>query len=326
MAPETLRLTAPESAGRLDKFLADRTGLTRTWVQHLIDEGVVAVNGRAAKASYKLEPGDEIEATLLGPPVIDLQPQAIPINVVHQDADLIVVDKPAGLTVHPAPGHPDKTLVNAILAVAPDLQVPSLPEPVEGRRRASLRQAQDKLSTANAYLRPGIVHRLDKDTSGLMVVAKSPAAQEHLARQMRERTMTKEYQALLEGRLTPEHGAIDAPIGRDPRRRDHMAVLERGRSARTGYRVLEHIGSRTLVLATLETGRTHQIRVHFAAIGHPITGDPLYGKAVEWCPRQFLHACRLGFSHPHDGRWVEFTAELPQDLVAALAKARALVS
>ncbi len=329
-----VRFLAPAGAGRLDKFLSERTGLTRTWVQRLIAEGAATVNGRRAKAAYKLEGGDEVEARLLSPPTISLEPQALPITVVYQDQDLLVVDKPPGLTVHPAPGHPDPTLVNAVLAICPELRVPRVPEALECDNRGPVRPSGD------AYLRPGIVHRLDKDTSGLLVVAKNPTALEHLARQLRERTMEKEYLALVEGRLTPERGAIEAPIGRDPRRRDRMAILDGGRPARTGYRVREYISSslsprervrvragssrseHTLVLATLETGRTHQIRVHFAAIGHPVVGDRVYGHAVPWCPRQFLHACRLGFTHPRDGHHVEFTSELPEDLQSALEHGR----
>jgi len=295
-----LRLTVPEDGERLDRYLAAHTGITRSQLQRLIDEGAVTVNGRVAKAGQKLDAGDAIEADLRAPAAPSLAAQAMPLTVVYQDADLVVIDKPAGLTVHPGAGHPDHTLVNAVLALAP-----------------ALRESGDPL-------RPGIVHRLDKDTSGLIVVAKHAAAQEALARQFRDRTTEKHYLALIEGRLSPERGAIEAPIGRDARYRQRMTVVEGGRDARTTYQVREYLPHHTLVEVGLETGRTHQIRVHFAAIGHPVTGDVVYGKPSPWCPRQFLHAWRLKFRRPSDGAVVEAEAPLPADLEAALVAARML--
>ena len=288
-----------ESPGeRLDKFLSARAGISRTQVQRLIEQGAVQVNGHISKSNYRLEPGDRVEAQLHPPAPITLEPQAIPLRVVYQDEDLLVIDKPAGLTVHPAPGHPDRTLVNAILALCPELHA------------------------EEGSLRPGIVHRLDKDTSGLIVVAKHPAAHQALSKQLQERTVTKHYLALVAGNLAPERGAIEAAIGRDPRRRQRMAVVEHGRAARTEYQVLEYLDKLTYLRATPQTGRTHQIRVHLAAIGHPVVGDVLYGHSSPLCSRQFLHAHTLGFKHPKDGRYMEFTAELPPDLQRALEQAR----
>ena len=299
MTEPLLRFTVAAAGERLDRFLASRCDYSRSHLQRLIDAGAVQVNGTLAKASHKLERGDEVAATLLPPETVPLEPQSIPLHVVADEHDYLVVDKPAGLAVHPAPGHPDGTLVNAVLALCPELQ------------------------TEAGSLRPGIVHRLDKDTSGLMVVAKHPRAQDRLARQFQERTTTKEYLTLLEGRLEPERGAVDAPIGRDSLRRQRMMVTERGgRAARTGYRVSEYLKRHTYVLAALETGRTHQIRVHFAAIGHPVVGDAVYGHALDWCPRQFLHAHVLGFRRPSDGAAVEYRSELPTELQAALQHAR----
>ena len=295
-----LRLIVEDDGDRLDRYLAAHTTVTRSQLQRLIDAGAVTVNERIAKASLKLEPGDVVEADLRAPVETDLVPQAMPLTSVYEDADLLVIDKPAGLAVHPGAGHPDHTLANAVIALIP-----------------TLRDAGDAL-------RPGIVHRLDKDTSGLIVVAKHVAAQEYLARQFRERVTEKRYLALVEGRLVPERGAIEAPIGRDPGYRQRMAVVETGKDARTTYRVREYLPQHTLVDVGLETGRTHQIRVHFAAIDHAVTGDPVYGDALDWCARQFLHAWRLRFHRPSDDVVVEVTSELPEDLQQALEHARGL--
>ena len=296
---QLLRFAVHDEAGeRLDKFLAQRVDVSRTQVQRLVDEGNVLVNEHPAKASYKLEAGDHLTVRLTPPPPSTLLPEDIPLRVVYQDEDLLVIDKPAGLTVHPAPGHASGTLVNAVLALYPELH------------------------EAGSSLRPGLVHRLDKDTSGLMVVAKHRSAQEALTKEFAGRAVTKRYLALLEGRLTPPRGLIEAPIGRAAGRRQRMSVSARGRAARTGYSVLEYIDGCTLAELTLETGRTHQIRVHTAAIGHPVVGDSIYGSASTFCPRQFLHSHVLGFHHPSDGRYVEFRAELPPDLAGALSALR----
>jgi len=294
MAQE-LVLAADRSGERLDAYLARAVpDLSRSHAQKLIEAGRVLVNGRPAKAALRLAPGDEVRVHVPEPQPITPLPEPIRLEVVYEDADLIVVNKPAGLTVHPAPGHPSGTLVNALLAHCPDL------------------------SGINGELRPGIVHRLDKDTSGLLVVAKNDRAQLALSEQFAGREVLKAYLALVEGRPPPA-GVIDAPIGRHPAQRKRMAVLAEGRPARTRYRVVAQWDEAALVVALLETGRTHQVRVHFAAIGHPVVGDPVYGRRSPLVARQFLHAWRLGFRHPRIGAWLEFEAPLPEDLRSALA-------
>jgi 23S rRNA pseudouridine1911/1915/1917 synthase len=222
----------------------------------------------------------------------------IALDVIHEDRDILVVNKPAAMTVHPAPGHRASTLVNAVLAHCGDL------------------------SGIGGVLRPGIVHRLDRDTSGVIVVAKHDAAHNALAKQLKAREVDKVYVALVEGTPKPADGVIDAPIARDPRRRQRMAVVEGGREAATAYRVLERFEGVSLVEARPRTGRTHQIRVHLAAIGHPIVGDPVYGRRSPLVPRQFLHAARIEFAHPATGERVAYDAPLPPDLEQALRKLR----
>ena len=291
-----LEFTAATAGERLDKYVAEQCRISRSYAQKLIDEGQVAVNGRAAKVSHKLNAGDRIAVSIPPPLPISLAPEDIPLKVVYEDKDVVVIDKPAGLLVHPAAGQHTGTLVNAILARCPDL------------------------GEINGSIRPGIVHRLDKDTSGLMMVAKNEAAQRSLSRQIKQRSIKKGYLALVLGHLTPEQGAIDAPIGRHPKDRKRMAVVSGGREARTEYKVIRHFDDYTLVEAMPETGRTHQIRVHFAAIGHPIFGDHVYGKRSPLLGRQFLHAHRLGFKLPSSGKFVEFRAGLPPDLEEVLKR------
>ena len=247
-----------------------------------------------------MRPGEEISVAFAPPQRVDLPAQAIPLTVVYQDPDLVVIDKPPGLVVHPAPGHPAGTVVNALLNLCPDL--------------AGIRGS----------IRPGIVHRLDKDTSGLLVVAKNDRAHQSLSDQLKERTVQKEYLALGAGEPSPREGVIDAPIARDPHDRKRMGIVEGGRAARTRYAVAERFGRSSLVRAYPETGRTHQIRVHFAAIGHPIAGDPIYaaGPTRRLAPRQFLHAARLSFAHPSTGEVLTFEAPLPPDLAGVLERLR----
>jgi len=289
-----LEFTASSPGERLDRYLAEQCQISRSYAQKLINEGQVEVNGRAAKASQKLNAGDKVVANIPPPTPVSLAPEAIPLKVIYEDSDLIVIDKPAGLVVHPAAGHRSGTLVNAILARCPDL------------------------GTINGTIRPGIVHRLDRDTSGLMMVAKNEAAHARLSHQIKQRLIKKGYIALVSGHLSPEHGIIDAPIGRHPKDRKRMAVVSGGREARTEYKVIKYFADYTLVEAMPETGRTHQIRVHFAAIGHPVFGDPVYGKRSSLLGRQFLHAHRLGFKLPSSGKFVEFKSELPPDLEEVL--------
>ena len=290
-------LRADKSGERLDVFVARSIPeLTRSRASKLIDEGLVSVDGtQASKVSKKLSAGQRVAVTIPPPKPTKIEPEAMLLTIVYEDGDLLVVDKPAGMAVHPSPGHSSHTLVNGILAHC------------------------DDLSGIGGVKRPGIVHRLDKDTSGLIIVAKNDAAHVSLARQLKERKVEKMYVALVEGRVTPAEGRIEAPIARDVKHRRRMAVVENGRDARTSYRVLREIGRRTLLEVRPQTGRTHQIRVHLASIGHPITGDALYGRRGDApVARQFLHARRLVFLHPRTGERLELEAPLAEDLQQAL--------
>lgn len=296
---KTHRLTAERAGERIDAFVARRIpALSRAQVQRLIDAGLVTLSGRAPKPSERVAAGAEVTVHVPPPDETGLEAEDIPLTIVYQDADIIVVDKPPGLTVHPAPGHPRGTLVNALLAACPDLQ------------------------GIAGTLRPGIVHRLDRDTSGLIVVAKNDRAMRALQSQLKERQVHKTYLALVQGVPTPREGQIEAPIGRHPRDRKKMAVVEGGREATTRYRVREVLNGCALLEVEPVTGRTHQIRVHLAAIGHPIIGDRVYGKPSPYIARQFLHASRLAFAMPLGNRLVEFESPLPPDLRAALEALR----
>ena len=299
---DVLDLSADRDGERLDVFVARRAPqLTRSRVRRLIDLGLVTVDGRqAAKAGETLDVGRRVQVTLPPPEPTTLEAEAIPLRIVYEDSDLLVVDKPPGLAVHPSPGHARHTLVNAVLAHCPDL------------------------SGIGGEGRPGIVHRLDKDTSGLIIVAKNDAAHLSLARQLKERQVEKTYLALVEGRVRPPEGVIDAPIARHRVHRKKMAVVERGREARTRYRVLREAGGCSLLEVRPETGRTHQIRVHLAHIGHPIAGDPVYGRPHPPLARQFLHAQRLAFRHPRTGERLALEAPLAEDLAGALAALNAM--
>ena len=280
---------------RLDQFLAlQDTQLTRAQLHRLIVQGQVLLNGRSAKPAQKVRSGDLVSLTIPPPRVTDVVPQWMPLTLVYQDSDIVVIDKPAGLSVHPGPGHPDQTLVNGLLARCPDIQ------------------------GVGGAIRPGIVHRLDKDTSGLMMVAKNHHAHQELSNQIKDRRVTKGYMALTTGVVSPDAGIIDQPIARDPRHRKRMAVVAGGRESRTRYRVLENPSGYSLLELVLETGRTHQIRVHLAHLGHPLLGDGVYGKTSPLLDRHFLHANLLGFQHPRTGEALEFRAELPTDLAGVL--------
>jgi 23S rRNA pseudouridine1911/1915/1917 synthase len=289
----------PDEAGqRLDRYLVSRLeDISRTSVQHLISDGSVLVNGTVSKPGYALRTGDEVRVLKIMPETQsgNLKPHRLPLDIVYEDQDLLVVNKAAGVVVHPAPGHHDDTLVNALLAYYPDLQ------------------------EVGADLRPGIVHRLDKDTSGLMVIAKNARTQAALVEQMKRHQIVKRYLALVEGNVALDQGSIDAPIGRDVRHRQQMAITAVGsREARTHFKVLERFSHHTLLLLQLETGRTHQIRVHLKAIGHPIVGDPVYGSGSTLrgvkLERQFLHSYQLTFTHPTTGAELELESPLPEDL------------
>jgi 23S rRNA pseudouridine1911/1915/1917 synthase len=289
-----------DSGCRLDIAIARRLpALSRSRIGRLATEGWILVDGRARKPAFRLHAGQRIHVAVPPAAPAGLTAEAIPLDVVYEDADLLVVNKPAGLTVHPAPGHPSGTLVNAVLARVPDL--PGI----------------------GGTLRPGIVHRLDKDTSGLLVVAKTDEAHRSLAAQLRTHSVVRMYLAVVRGRLRRDAGVIAAPIGRHPAHRTRLAVVPRGREAVTHYEVLERFRTATLLACRLETGRTHQIRVHLTHIGHPILGDPVYGRApAPEMRRQALHAARLEFTHPRTGRRITCTAPIPEDMGTLLARLR----
>ncbi len=301
-------VAVPESAAgtRADRFVADAAGLSRSYVQRLITEGRLTSGGAAIKANAVLRAGDELELDVPEVRALELEAEAIPLTVVYEDDDLLIIDKPAGLVVHPAPGHASGTLVNALLA-----------------RRGSF-------GGIAGVARPGIVHRLDRDTSGLIMVARNDAAQAHLMAQLKARRVKKTYLALVAGSVGAAVGRIEAPIGRDPRHRTRMAVVADGRASVTGYRVRERFEGWTLLELDLVTGRTHQIRVHLAAIGHPVAGDPVYATGLarrgpEGLGRLFLHAWRLELMAPSGDRLIRAEAPLPDDLQAALAALRPTV-
>jgi len=291
-----LKLIVDRAGIRLDRFVSQQQPqLSRTYAQKLISEGYIIVNGKAAKPGLKLENGDAVSISMPPPEPDHIEAEDIPLDIVYQDKDLLVIDKPAGMTVHPAPGNPKHTLANAVLTYFPDL-------PTSGDAK-----------------RPGIVHRLDKDTSGLIIVAKSRLALNKLSDQFKEHSVLKIYLVLVKGKLSPQNGFIEAPIGRDPRNRQRMAVVEKGRDARTEYKVIKYVGNCSLLEIRLETGRTHQIRVHLSAIGYPVVGDATYGIKSAFVSRQFVHAHRLGFKLPSSDEYREFTSELPPDLEKALS-------
>jgi 23S rRNA pseudouridine1911/1915/1917 synthase len=293
---KTLQFTSLSAGIRLDKYLTQALPqFSRSYLQKLIEQSCILVNGRKTKASQRLNESDRITIEL---PPLSAYPSAepIPLSIVYEDKDILVIDKPAGLTVHPAPGRPQHTLVNAVLAYCPHL-------------------SPDK---SGNYMRPGIIHRLDKDTSGLIIIAKNDFARQYLVNQFKTHTVTKGYLVLVKGRLSPEQGIIEAPIGRDPHNRQRMAVVAAGKEASTQYQVRKYLGNYTLLEVTPRTGRTHQIRVHLSAIGYPVVGDPVYGTKSTYIARQFIHAYRLGFRLPSTNEYREFTCSLPADLKQAL--------
>ncbi len=292
----TFDVASTDNGERVDRFVQMRCPeLSRSRGAALIREGCVMVNGVKVKPSSAVHHGDSVEVIVPPPIAIGLVAQDIPIQIVYQDEHMLVIDKPAGLTVHPAPGHPDGTLVNALMALVSDL------------------------SGIGGEMRPGIVHRLDKDTSGLMMVAKDDAAHRCLSKQLKERRVRKTYLALVVGSLKQDSGTIDGPIGRHLKHRKRMAIIEGGRASQTNYSVVHRFDGFTLVEAQPVTGRTHQIRVHLTSLGHPLVGDAVYGKASPLVGRHFLHATRLGFYVPPDEQeWRECEAALPADLQAAL--------
>ena len=295
-------LTADEKISeRLDKYISEHTELSRSYTARLAEDGLVTVNGSAVDKKYKLKGGERIEIAVPEPESLEALPQDIPLDIIYEDDYVIVVNKPQGMVVHPAPGNPDGTLVNGLLYHC-------------------------SLSSINGVIRPGIVHRIDKDTSGLLVVAKTNAAHESLSAQLKERKALRRYYCIVNGNIRENEGIIDKPIGRHPIDRKRMAVIEGGREAVTHYRVLERFRGYCLVECTLETGRTHQIRVHMSYIGHSIVGDPVYGIKKERFKTngQLLHAKTIGFVHPVTGELMEFDSELPEYFMDILNKLRKL--
>ncbi len=283
---------------RIDKHIAEQTSeeISRSQVQMWIKDGQVRINGKPVKANYRLAAGDQISWTMPEPEPSELTPEHIPLDVVYEDADLIVVNKARGMVVHPAPGHSSGTLVNALMYHCQDL------------------------SGINGEKRPGIVHRIDKDTSGLIMAAKHDKAHLSLSAQLKAHSVTRRYVAIVHGRLEHDQGTVDAPIGRDPKDRKLFAVnVKNGKHAVTHFKVLERFPDYTMLELQLETGRTHQIRVHMKFIGHPLVGDPVYGRTKGvTMDGQALHAQALGFQHPSTGQYMEFERPLPPDMLKVI--------
>lgn len=289
-----------QKGDRIDKAVSTLDSeWSRTQVQQWIKEGNVLVNGTPVKSNYKCSINDKIEIFIPDPEVLDVLPEEMDLDIYYEDKDVLVVNKPRGMVVHPAPGHLTGTLVNGLMAHCKDL------------------------SGINGVLRPGIVHRIDKDTSGLLMVAKNDMAHESLVNQLVEKTVTRKYKAIVHGVIPHDFGTIDAPLGRDPKDRQSMTVVDEGKHAVTHFHVLERFADFTFVECQLETGRTHQIRVHMKYIGYPLAGDPKYGpkKTLE-IDGQALHAGVLGFTHPRSGEYLEFEAPLPADFEHLLDQLR----
>ncbi|KZE38220.1 pseudouridine synthase [Bhargavaea cecembensis] len=300
MEKQILEITSEHSGSRIDKALsAFDPEWTRSKVQSWVKDGLILVNGKTVKPNYQLKEGDRVEVSEPEPEPLEIVPEDLGLDIVYEDADVLVVNKPRGMVVHPAAGHATGTLVNGLMHHCTDL------------------------SGINGVMRPGIVHRIDKDTTGLLAVAKNDLAHASLAEQLSKKTVTRKYTALVHGNIEHDEGTVDAPIGRDPKDRQRMTVIDGGRDAVTHFTVTDRFGDFTLVECRLETGRTHQIRVHMRYIGHPLAGDPKYGpKKTLPFGGQVLHAGVLGFTHPSTGEYMEFEAPLPADFSELLGKLR----
>ena len=297
----TLYADAMDAGTRLDVWLAQSLdGVTRSAVSRLLEQGAVTVNGETAPKNLRLRGAERVEVTLPDPQPLDAAPQNIPLDVVYEDSDVIVVNKPVGMVVHPAPGHPDGTLVNALLY-----------------------HCGGSLSGINGALRPGIVHRIDRDTTGLIIAAKNDTAHQKLAEQLQSHTLSRIYRCLIVGNPRDDAGTIDAPIGRSTRNRKKMAVMPGGRPAVTHWKMMERLRACADVECRLETGRTHQIRVHMAYIGHPVLGDPVYGTPAPDLTGQCLHAVGLRFLHPRTGEPITLSCPLTDEFLRAKEKRKA---
>lgn len=296
---EIKKIIVDETGKRIDKYISEKLDLTRSRVQKLIDDGMVSINGNPAKSSAKVNEGEILTVEIPELKTLEVVPEEIPLNILYDDDDVLVIDKPKGMVVHPANGNYTGTLVNAIMA-----------------------KYKDNLSGINGVIRPGIVHRIDKDTSGVLVIAKNDKAHLKLAEQLKEHSMTRVYVAVVRGKLKNPVGVIDAPIGRNPKDRKKMGVVDNGKRAVTHYKVIKELDDCSIIEVRLETGRTHQIRVHMAYIGHPLLGDNVYsnGKNKYGFVGQALHAKILGFIHPSTGEYMEFSSNLPEEFEKLLAK------
>lgn len=294
-----MEIVIKESGNRLDKAVSDSTELSRSQANDLIKLGKILVNGQVKKAKYSVQEGDVISYEIPNEEILEYLPENLAIEIIYEDDDVAIVNKAQGMVVHPSAGHPNGTLVNALLYHVKDL------------------------SSINGVIRPGIVHRIDKDTSGLLMIAKNDKAHQSLAEELKNQKSLRQYWAIVHGNLPNDRGVIEAPIGRSEKDRKKQAVTVKGKDALTRFQVLERFGDYTLVELTLETGRTHQIRVHMAYIGHPIAGDNLYGPRKTLKGKgQFLHAKTLGFTHPKTGDLLTFTSDLPQIFSETLDKLR----
>ena len=297
MTEFTLHVEEQNSGDRIDKYVHQHNPeLSRTQIQDMIKSGDILVNDVQVKQNYKLNTNDDISIVIKEPEPLDVKPEPMDLDIIYEDQDVIVVNKPRGMVVHPAPGHAGGTLVNGLLAHCQDL------------------------SGINGVLRPGIVHRIDKDTSGLIMIAKNDQSHHSLVEQLKAKTTHRVYRAIVHGVIPHNKGTVDAPIGRDDKDRKKMAVnVKHGRQAVTHFSVIKHYDQYTFVECKLETGRTHQIRVHMAYIGHPVAGDPKYGpRKTLNINGQALHAAELGFTHPRTGEWMSFEAPLPDDMKVLL--------